>query len=1620
MNKPFYIFKIMLSLLAIFIFAEMNAQEKTYTFDTQSTKEGFEVLRSDLQRFGFSYEIPSLTISDFSENDFSGQILQTYGVHLPSQAGAPNLPSISRFVAIPNGASARLEIIEVKKQVIKNVDLLPAPAIPLGDDDRPLQYTKDETIYAKNGFFPAQPFQLSKTTSLRGIDVIIMGITPFQYNPVTKELIVFYDIQAEVVFEGGNGQFGDDRLRSIWWESILKDNIFNSNVLPVIDFAEKAKNKAQSREEGAEYLIIIPNGPAFAQWADSIKVFRQRQGITTKVVNLTEVGGNTVNAIETYVNNAYNTWTTPPAAILLLGDYSTNANDGIISHTLNDHPGGYNPYISDNPFADVTGNKLPDIVFARITARDAAELQHMVGKFLNYERTPPTNQSFYSNPITAMGWQTERWFQLCSETINGFWEHALGKTPVRQNAIYSGSPGGAWSSNSNTTTVVNYFGPNGLNYIPANTAHLTDWGGNATRMNNSINSGAFMVQHRDHGLETGWGEPDYRNNHLSGLTNQDLTFVWSINCLTGKFNYSSESFTERFHRHDHGALGLIAATEVSYSFVNDVFVWGAYDNMWPQFMPDYGSTPAERGILPAFANAAGKYFLQQSNWPYNPQHKEITHQLFHHHGDAFMTVYSEMPQDLAVNHMPVLLSGMEVFEVTANEGAMIALSVNNEIIGASIATNGVTQVLIVSQEPGNQIIVTVTMQNYYRYEQVIECIPPSGPYMIYNAYSIDDAAGNGNGLVDYGESIVLDMAMKNVGSEIAENVVVNVTTASPFVTLNTSSFELGNVEPGTIALAQDALSFIVSDEVPNNHSIAFALTITSGTNEWTGQFNVPAYAPSFIVGSYSIADPAGNNNGRLDPGETVEISFTATNNGNSDAYGVTASFLNNSPYLTVIQESFTIGQWMAGSQETVTYTVEVSNGAPIGSIASFGFTVASGAYIGSQYFDAKIGLIIEDFETGDFSQYDWTNGGNQPWQIVTAAPYSGNFAAKSGLISHNQSSQLITQYEVGSNDTISFYYKVSSESNYDFLRFYIDNTKVGEWSGTVAWTKASYPVASGMRTFKWEYMKDVSVSSGEDCGWIDDVVFPPMATTTAWAGADMYVCFENTAQLNGTATNFTSIEWTSSGTGSFSDPAIINPVYTPSANDYASGSIVLTLTAHGTAVVTDQLNVTFNPAVIAFAGEGATICPEGQFELTGAEAYNFTSLVWTTSGDGQFSHANLLKPTYVPGPNDRANQMALLQLEASGLAGCMSVNSEVTLSLYPEVAIEMLPSAAVCAFETVDLLQFAEATNAIAIEWSSTGDGAFTSTSELESTYTPGDQDVSEGSVMISLTAYGEGDCEPKTAEMTIYIHSLPTVAFSENMDICIGTEVSVEMHLTGQSPWEVMLNDPFQSQLIETSPFVMQLSPEQTTQINAITVTDANCSASSEAEIWINVFEIPMQALKLIGPDTVDFNNGFQTVFTLEEVPFAEQYTFIVSPAEAGSVSLADINAIVDWNPDFRGEVSIQVYASNFCGQGEPSESKTVEVMSTIGINELIFNDLKLFPNPTDAVVTLESRFSFEGQITLNIIDLMGKVVKSEFISPGKGGFSHSVSLDHLPKGVYFLNLEAETIRLTRKLIIK
>jgi hypothetical protein len=91
-----------------------------------------------------------------------------------------------------------------------------------------------------------------------------------------------------------------------------------------------------------------------------------------------------------------------------------------------------------------------------------------------------------------------------------------------------------------------------------------------------------------------------------------------------------------------------------------------------------------------------------------------------------------------------------------------------------------------------------------------------------------------------------------------------------------------------------------------------------------------------------------------------------------------------------------------------------------------------------------------------------------------------------------QTSEMMLTVDVLSDGQISFYKKVSSEATYDFLDFYIDNDKLGSWSGEVEWSEASYTITSGTHILKWVYTKDYYVSSGQDRAWVDYIIFPPI------------------------------------------------------------------------------------------------------------------------------------------------------------------------------------------------------------------------------------------------------------------------------------------------------------------------------------------------------------------------------------------------------------------------------------------------------------------------------------------------------------------------------------------------
>jgi Peptidase family C25/Propeptide_C25/Secretion system C-terminal sorting domain len=1211
MMKSKFILLVALTMIVSMVFAQST------NFKDSWGKQGFTLKKQSETGLTVNHSVQQFSLVD---TEIKGEIMKTVltkGQFLPNNAGAPNLPGEGRYVAVPVGATAKVNILNMRTEKYSNVNIAPAPVIPLDTDKSPLKYEKDSKIYSENKFYPENPVQLSDPTKLRGLDVVMLGITPFQYNPVTKELIVYRDIEIEVEFIGGNGHFGEDRLRSRSFDQILGNSVMNCASLEKINYDQRILN--QRSDEGCEYLIVSPDGAEFQQWADSIRMFRIQQGITTEIVTISEIGNNNAITLENYFNNAYNTWTTPPTAVLLLGDYGSDPNTQVMS------PIWDNYCVSDNIYADVNGNSMPDMVFARITARNASELEVMVTKFIHHERNPPTSAYYYDHPITALGWQTERWFQICSETVGGYFKNVHGKDPIRINEIYQGSPGSTWSTATNTSTVVDYFGPNGLGYIPAEPSTLGNWsGGNANDVNNAINAGAFMLQHRDHGGETGWGEPDYSNSDIDGLENTDLTFIFSINCLTGKYNWGNECFTEKFHRYtkdgkNSGALGLIAASEVSYSFVNDTYVWGLFDNMWPDFMPDYGTWFDSAQMRPAFGNAAGKYFLEQSSWPYNTSNKEVTYNLFHHHGGAFLTLYSEVPQPLDILHDGVILAGLDFFTIQADAGAIICLTVGDQIIGTGVglgAGNPVSISIIPQTMIGSSVRLTLTKSNYFRHSELVPVISSDNPYCIYNSRRIDDSQGNGNGVIDFGELISTSIVISNLGNNPTTNATVELLTSDPYVTLIDGTEFYGAIPANDTMSVNNGFTFQVAGDIPDQHVIVFDVLVTDDTDaSWSSLCMMTAAAPIIEIGEMVINDDVGGNgNGKLDPGENVIVQVKNFNSGHCLAHNAIANLSTNCQYVTITNSIDTLGTIGFFGSMNAEFALIVDPDAPIGSIVvSLDYEIVSGEIIEDFLFRNKIGSIIEDWETGDFDKFPWESDGDQPWQIINEYPYAGFYSAKTNPISSGQTCELVIDWEVMYADSISFIRKVSSADN-NYLKFYIGGQKKGEWSGTSeGWVKESFYVTPGWKTFKFIYHKMSGTIAGSDCAWLDNIELPSQMTLTANAGPDATSCVETTFACIGGATDYTSIEWSTSGSGSFDDITALSSIYTPSTIDYNNGFVNLTLTAtNGSGdVQDDEMLLTFIEEPVA------PNMPTGPADVDAriilSSEYNATAVVYADS-----------------------------------------------------------------------------------------------------------------------------------------------------------------------------------------------------------------------------------------------------------------------------------------------------------------------------------------------------------------------------------------------------------------------
>ena len=134
--------------------------------------------------------------------------------------------------------------------------------------------------------------------------------------------------------------------------------------------------------------------------------------------------------------------------------------------------------------------------------------------------------------------------------------------------------------------------------------------------------------------------------------------------------------------------------------------------------------------------------------------------------------------------------------------------------------------------------------------------------------------------------------------------------------------------------------------------------------------------------------------------------------------------------------------------------------------------------------------IIEPFETGDFSLFDWQIDPNYPWTITTIDPYEGTYCMKSGGAGvNNVISNMTVTVNIPADGEMSFFGKISSEQGWDYGYFFIDGTQMGSYTGAGSWGERTFPITAGDHTFQWRYEKDGSVNNNDDCFYVDYITF---------------------------------------------------------------------------------------------------------------------------------------------------------------------------------------------------------------------------------------------------------------------------------------------------------------------------------------------------------------------------------------------------------------------------------------------------------------------------------------------------------------------------------------------------
>ena len=975
--------------------------------------------------------------------------------------GSPELLQTAFSLIVPEGSNPETEILDAQYTVVESFALAPSKGnLYRNVDPENVPYTKNADYQAAD-YLLGNAIQTGETYQLRDYQGMNFKVYPFDYNPVAQKLKIYSSVTVKVTFNSTRSVTAATKINRTF-EAVYANQFLNYHGL----------RSTPVTEEG-DILIICPEN--FMEAMQPYVDWKIRNGYNTEMVTVTAAGNN-ANAIKTYITNYYNEHNL--AFVIIVGD-----NAQFPTPTVSGNK-------SDNYFTEIAGNdSYPDIILGKISAENVAQVETQVQRFIEYEQNPPETSHFPSFMGIASsqgpGDNNEYDYQHIRNINNKLQNY----TYTSGYELFEGSQGGLDASGNPTAAMVT----------------------------TGVNNGVGIISYCGHGDVQMWVTTSFNNSNVNSLTNVGmLPFILSVACVNGEY-HTGTCFAEAWLRATHngqptGAVGFTGSTinqpwnspMCAQDAMIDLLIGTNQDNQNFTF--------------------GGMFFNGMIKMldVYNDVEVFRTWILF---GDPTLQMRTAVPEQLEVTHNAILPAGTPSLTFSsAVENAKITVTHNNEVVATGRITGGeYTLTFNDTYLPTDTLKVLATATNYLPYEGTINFIPNEGPYVIIGDLTLTDKTlpfvnNQSNNLPEFGKTMTVTPQIINIGNQNASNVRINVSTEDEYITLNNPILTVTTLPSHDTLANSPTFTFSVKNVVPANHNAVIKMEIIFNNDTLRQSKSVKLYAPQLNIISLVIDDTeTGNGNNKADYGETINCNFTIANTGNMPIVGGNIFFENQGDELSLQTDPIFFPAIDINGTTTVTLPVTVNSIIQEPTISYIKAGLWVNYFYASAYFPVRIGAVMEDWETGDFYNMSWQNTSSTPWTITTTSPFEGTYCAKSGTIGNSANTTLRVTDTATVSDSISFFYKVSSEQNYDKLTFKIDGQTKGEWSGNISWTRAAYPVNAGPHTYTWTYSKDYYGTSGKDCAYIDAIAFPcgkvnyPVSIQEIALNSDSYQVWPNPA-----------------------------------------------------------------------------------------------------------------------------------------------------------------------------------------------------------------------------------------------------------------------------------------------------------------------------------------------------------------------------------------------------------------------------------------------------------------------------------------------------------------------------